>query len=898
MLSSIRVLRGSGGAFRLHRDLLLASTLLLAGCSALGGSDETTGEVVETVSPAMRACQHAGECSLKVPLVNGVMSPDITLVAGKDLSIGEGASVVDATGNPMPVINGGDGRTTIGTRARVGKIVSFAPTVVGNGAVVTGDVVSTGDISSHGGTISGQVLANQNLGAPGSITWPVLYPQASGGNVEVKTGTTELAPGRFDRVRVRKPGALQLTTGTYYLDRLEVDQGASLTLDNSAGMIVVYMRDRMSIEGAFSETGAQGDILFGYLGTHDVNVSTTNFRGTIIASDAKLHLGSPSGSIAGLFVGKSIDIDRGTQVALLAPVGTGPAAEAITAASVVTTPTGTSTVPMPTFWGDTPEEWAQIFGDYLKALIESGYRGAPITAPTPSFGLSSSLTIPTPGPASVISGPGGLQPLDADIGGGIVLGPDDGPGPSPNNVHFQFPSDGPFFAGNDAFGGGFFVSGDLDANQIRQAGFYTHFKTTAELKGRLFGLDFDAARAIVWSDTETEHANPDGTSTPRVEAGIQVFIGPLKVVDKSVDKIGLLPEDQQKIVDEEASLLPDGVPPPIPIAGFITLQPGAKGHFTITLAVDLRADGPVGTLTPAVGVAGTADVGLNLILAKAVVELSLTLIEVKLPVDLALHWDVNETPDPHPGVEACSANISWDAGFRVVWTTLRGEIRLKVSLGFDFGFWDAQEEILNTKIVSFDIVPEVSTPRVSIVPDSIQGLKSFKLDPEQCRFGGIICAKAGIPAFTLGTWNQHEIRDTSDTVGANYGQAACKDQYLFELGLSERPGVFMSGTWSSRLPADACNQYTGVLTLYGQIPSTGKWEFVDQIRTKGELVSGVCTIVVESRDNPQNMPPGADLSAPQSIVPPNKYSNMRAAVFAGQNDQKVPALIDWFWPTP
>jgi hypothetical protein len=161
----------------------------------------------------------------------------------------------------------------------------------------------------HGTITDGVAIPSYPVG------WGATYPETSRGPVDVLDPPTQsLSPGRNDLVSVKPDRTLQLTTGVYYFDGLQVERDAHVVLDESAGPVEVYVKDEFTFRGTVATmNGAHPEWAVVSFGSQMV-VLETSFQGTVVAPTARITLGSAPGGHSGAFFAKEIEVQPDTTV--------------------------------------------------------------------------------------------------------------------------------------------------------------------------------------------------------------------------------------------------------------------------------------------------------------------------------------------------------------------------------------------------------------------------------------------------------------------------------------------------------------------------------------------------------------------------------------------------------
>jgi hypothetical protein len=125
------------------------------------------------------------------------------------------------------------------------------------------------------------------------------------------------------------------------------------------------------------------------------------------------------------------------------------------------------------------------------------------------------------------------------------------------------------------------------------------------------------------------------------------------------------------------------------------------------------------------------------------------------------------------------------------------------------------------------------------------------------------------------------------TVGANYGQTSCPDQYLADIDLEQAlqgKTVFIFGGWSSAIDGQPCEPRRVVMTVFGSNGTT--WSAFDQVTFTGQTQGSVCQAVVQTHTNSSQQ----GLSGTR-IRPADQFQHIRVAVNATLNSTKVAVAL-------
>lgn len=240
------------------------------------------------------------------------------LVANGYLQIGDRVTVVAPDGEPAAVANAGANYTRIGVQARTGDVLSVASLDLRNNALVDGDATTSGSIASEQ---NAQVMgAWQPFAAGLTPTIPqtvtVDFSGTNQGDVNVEPpnsqqeGSRSLAPGHYGRVTVKSNNRLELQTGTYYFDELQLEPSTRIVVDDGAGPVLINVRSKVQYKGRIeSVMGTHPAVRVLYVGTQAV-VLESQFDGAFLAPVADLRLATahPSRRHVGVFFAKNLEV--------------------------------------------------------------------------------------------------------------------------------------------------------------------------------------------------------------------------------------------------------------------------------------------------------------------------------------------------------------------------------------------------------------------------------------------------------------------------------------------------------------------------------------------------------------------------------------------------------------
>jgi hypothetical protein len=292
---------------------------LLSACRGAPEQDGSWGlsETRQVGTPGSLGGQVAfgDEFSVWAPL--GIERYRLALSARDDLVLQRGSRVIKSTIDHRVVRHGvvsSAGALTIEADAEVGAAYGLGENCrIDPGAVVDGYVRVTG----YGGQIARETV---RLGILEKVSpalevfaWRVNFPTHPSA-VGLTEGVIDVRmdPGAQGDAIVAPNSVLALRTGTYQLNRLIVEKGGTLEIDNTRGPVYIWVRDALEIHGSLMEYLLDGNVLIGYAGSKPVDVS--GFRATLVAPSAELTVRAGPEANVGAFFARKIVLEPGAVV--------------------------------------------------------------------------------------------------------------------------------------------------------------------------------------------------------------------------------------------------------------------------------------------------------------------------------------------------------------------------------------------------------------------------------------------------------------------------------------------------------------------------------------------------------------------------------------------------------
>jgi hypothetical protein len=284
------------------------------------GAASTTKGLPDPCGTSTTTGAPAGLRLVSFALPHGTSADQIAVAASGDLDIGPGAVIQGARGGPSLLASTDGSRTSIGPHARVGDVVSVAPTLVQPGATVTGSIASGGTIVvAPDATVAGSIAAGASLAPFDTTSW-LLRPQgASRGDVDALRSTSRtLTPGTYGSVRVRNGAVLTLPPGRFVATSLTVDHGGRLILQ---GAVSLYVSQSLDLREAPAAGAGFTEALLVFFGD-GVIVLPGGLHATVVAPKAHVVLADAQhDAYSGAIFARQVDVGAG--VTLTHPAGGG-----------------------------------------------------------------------------------------------------------------------------------------------------------------------------------------------------------------------------------------------------------------------------------------------------------------------------------------------------------------------------------------------------------------------------------------------------------------------------------------------------------------------------------------------------------------------------------------------
>jgi hypothetical protein len=150
------------------------------------------------------------------------------------------------------------------------------------------------------------------------------------------------------------------------------------------------------------------------------------------------------------------------------------------------------------------------------------------------------------------------------------------------------------------------------------------------------------------------------------------------------------------------------------------------------------------------------------------------------------------------------------------------------------------------------------------------------------------CAATATPDVTSTAPFSIDTGVSPSTVGINYGQPSCLDQFLVDVDLTsagfQGHDFFASGRWSLSLPVSPCDER---VTMSVEAFDGNVWQPWDFVTYAAQMQGTVCHAQVQSHTNAASSSLGG-----ASVPAAQHFKRVRLAVSAKQgNGAKVPVFV-------
>jgi DNA-binding protein YbaB len=213
------------------------------------------------------------------------------------------------------VANAGSVETNIGVETDVGNILSRARVVVRDRGRVHGFIRTSSVLETQNQTeIDGPVVDHTPVVLP-DLALNVAFPTSTQGTIELEPNQqSTAAPGYYNKLSAKSGAQVFLSAGVYFFNEFFLEPDSKIWLNQSAGPVVIYVKDTFTYRGAIADSAGGFPRLFiGYVGT-SLAVVERVLRGTLSAPNAKINIASVTETYEGAFHGKDIEVFPDAQI--------------------------------------------------------------------------------------------------------------------------------------------------------------------------------------------------------------------------------------------------------------------------------------------------------------------------------------------------------------------------------------------------------------------------------------------------------------------------------------------------------------------------------------------------------------------------------------------------------
>jgi hypothetical protein len=257
-----------------------------------------------------------------VPILDASLGQAALFSTGS-LTLKDGTQVTEPAGGFALVANAGTGQTALSPGVAVGSILSVGPISISDRVNIPGLVKSEGVITlGNQDTIGGPILATANVVLPDLSAYQVTFPTTFAPGLTLQPGGQgTLAPGAYQSTSIASRATLHLSSGTYFFTSIDIEPQATVSLNDTAGPVIIFLRDSATLRGTFSTTrGGDPSLRIVYEGTGSLSLNAP-FSGTAVAPNGTLNMAPGNGQkYRGSFFANNIVVaDANTVIVHLPP---------------------------------------------------------------------------------------------------------------------------------------------------------------------------------------------------------------------------------------------------------------------------------------------------------------------------------------------------------------------------------------------------------------------------------------------------------------------------------------------------------------------------------------------------------------------------------------------------
>jgi hypothetical protein len=279
MAEAARVLLVREGRDMSTHDALNSSFIALALCALASAgcsghqSEDAASHAAQALSNFPSSCLNR-VCSASVNVPTGFGKNDFTLLAAQSLKLDPRAQVFAPDGSKGQAAALGSTGTDIGNSASMGQLLSVGSVLVEASASITGGITSAGTVSQQlGAVVSGAVLQHTPIPSTAVGLESLTLPVAFRATVNLEPGTSALlTPGAYDGLAIKSRSTATAQAGTLILGDFSLEPGATFSIQNQAGPVVIHVLNHFACKGTWSLGADTANVKLVYWGTDALSV--------------------------------------------------------------------------------------------------------------------------------------------------------------------------------------------------------------------------------------------------------------------------------------------------------------------------------------------------------------------------------------------------------------------------------------------------------------------------------------------------------------------------------------------------------------------------------------------------------------------------------------------------
>jgi hypothetical protein len=288
------------------------STLTLSGFTTLSPPIPIVNGRVSLAPGTYLVKWSATDASGNTGALTQLLTIRLGIEANGDVLIDNGAMVRLPNGTPAAISNTGTGTFNVGVGAETGNVLTEGSVFLSTNANVQGSIHAGGSVvdQSSSVTVTGAITSGTEFDLPSNPTLGVTFPTSLVTTVDVEPGNNvAFPPGAYASIAVKSGAVLTLSTGVYFVGNLDLEPQATLSLNQAAGAVKLYVQSSIIDRGLIqSVSGTASGFVLGYAGT-SLNIQSPFTAGTVIAPNADVVIASlGANAFTGKLVAQSLEV--------------------------------------------------------------------------------------------------------------------------------------------------------------------------------------------------------------------------------------------------------------------------------------------------------------------------------------------------------------------------------------------------------------------------------------------------------------------------------------------------------------------------------------------------------------------------------------------------------------